>query len=881
MPEPSQPAIRTPSLRRQRLVLWLAFVIILFVSGLAFWSTQQLIGAGKKVEASQAELIEINRFLSDLKDVETGGRGYVISDDVRHLQRFQHGAAASEATARRLRQLSSNDPQLRQALDRLFSKSKERIASSRKLIDERHDRSATRSNLVDGLVLMDQIRNEVASILSAQQQKYHEQRRRLERQAWITSISLAAGVVLCLGIIGWLFTLRGRELERRRQLEEALRGLNLELEDRVQERTLQLRQSEERAGLIIDAALDAVITIDDAGRLTGWNPQAEKIFGWTRDEVLGRLVDETIMPERYREPHRTGLARYLETGEERVLNKRIELVAIHRNGEEFPVELAITPIRGKNAVSFSAFIRDVSEAKERIAQLKRASDLLNAVVENMPDMILLKEPTGDSFRYLLINAAGEKLIGRDRSEVIGRTAGELFPPDETAQIVEANQAVAESGKPHIFTDRKLTSATGMRTVETRMVPIADSSGRTALIMAIVRDISEARAREDQIRQLQRMDAVGKLTGGVAHDFNNLLAIIHGNSELMRDRIHDDPDLAEMVDDVLGASARGAELVRRLLAFARMQHLESEPIDLNARLPNILSLLQRSLGERIDVRVKQAKKLWQANLDPTQVDDALVNLAINARDAMPEGGSLTIETQNITLDEDYAAHHVEVSPGDYVMLAVSDTGTGMPPDVIARAFEPFFTTKPEGQGTGLGLSQVFGWIKQSGGHIKIYSEVGHGTTIKLYLPRAKESRADEAPQVEAVEPGGNETIFVVEDNPKVRKTVVRQLRDLGYDTIEAGSGAAALQLVRDGARFDLLLTDIVMPGGITGYQLADELRLERPTMKVLFTSGYTELAASTNGATRHDPLLSKPYRKQDLSRAVRTALDDVNAAPASS
>jgi CheY-like chemotaxis protein len=369
-----------------------------------------------------------------------------------------------------------------------------------------------------------------------------------------------------------------------------------------------------------------------------------------------------------------------------------------------------------------------------------------------------------------------------------------------------------------------------------------------------------------------MDAIGRLTGGVAHDFNNLLAIIHGNSELVRDRLEAGTDLAEMTDDVIGAAARGAELVKRLLAFARMQHLEPASVDLGERIPNVIGLLQRALGENVQLQVRMAEELWPAIIDPTQVDDALLNLAINSRDAMPDGGTLTIETQNVHLDEDYAAHHVEVAPGDYVMLAVSDTGTGMEPEVLARAFDPFFTTKEEGQGTGLGLSQVFGWVKQSGGHIKIYSEVGHGTTIKLYLPRAVAEGAVAPAPAEPVPPGGDETILVVEDNANVRKTVVRQLHDLGYRSVEADSGASALKLVAEGLSFDLLLTDVVMPGGMTGYQLADQLRRARPDTRVLFTSGYTELARSADQLSRRDSLLSKPYRKQDLGRAVRRALD---------
>lgn len=737
-------SIRSPSLARQKTVLWLAFLIIISVSALAFISTQRLIALSARVEQTQNILLETSRFLSHLKDVENGGRAYFVTGDNRFLVTQRTGIANVGASARRLRELQAG-AQVQQRLNRLFALAERRIAYSRQLVTKRPMAADGRTSVFQGTSVMDQARREADLIISSQTQIHRLESERLERRAWLTSLAFGVGVVLCLAIIAWLFSLRGREVERRRQLEEQLRALNLELEDRVQERT---------------------------------------------------------------------------------------------------------------------------------AEVKRARDLLNAVVENLPDMVMLKERSGNSYRYVLINAAGERLLERDRDQILGRTELDIFPAEEAAVVRESNREVAESGEARTFTSRRLTTPSGTRTVETRMVPISSGSDSKTLILAIVRDVTDAKARDDQLRQLQRMDAIGRLTGGVAHDFNNLLAIIHGNSELIRTELADDSEEAEMVDDVIGAAARGAELVKRLLAFARMQHLEPESVDLNARLTNVLGLLQRALGENVHLRVKTAKRPWPAIVDPTQVDDALVNLAINARDAMPDGGTLTIETQNVSLDEDYAAHHVEVEPGDYVMLAVSDTGTGMPPKVVARAFEPFFTTKQEGQGTGLGLSQVFGWVKQSGGHIKIYSEVGHGTTIKLYLPRAGARTTDKAPVVEAATFEGDETILVVEDNPNVRKTVIRQLRDLGYHTIEAENGRAALQLVRDGTQFDLLLTDVIMPGGITGYQLADELRAGRPDLKVLFTSGYTELAAPNDGPVRKDPLLSKPYRKQDLGRALRAVLDEL-------
>ena len=742
MNEPVRSGARQPSAGQQTLVLRLAFVIIVLVSALAFYSTLRLISASKRVERSQAVLIDVNRYLSEIKDVESRSRAYYVTGDEDIRRRRESSLASLRQSAERLGSIDADD-ELRQRLSRLSRTAEERVAFSNRLMELRGKPDEAVRTIRLGSDLMDRLRDESEDIITRQTRTYQAEQQKLQGQAWLTSLALAIGVALCLGAIAWLFAIRGREVERRRRLEEELRSINIELEDRVQQRT---------------------------------------------------------------------------------------------------------------------------------AEVSRASKLLDAVVENIPDMVLLKEPSGEGFRYLLINAAGEKLLGRSRDRIVGRTETDLFPAEESAQIVEANRRVAASGEPQVLTDRTLTTASGTRTVETRMVPIANGSGETALILAIVRDDSEAKRREEQVRQLQRMDAIGRLTGGVAHDFNNLLAIIHGNSELVRDRLEAGTDLAEMTDDVIGAAARGAELVKRLLAFARMQHLEPASVDLGERIPNVIGLLQRALGENVQLQVRMAEELWPAIIDPTQVDDALLNLAINSRDAMPDGGTLTIETQNVHLDEDYAAHHVEVAPGDYVMLAVSDTGTGMEPEVLARAFDPFFTTKEEGQGTGLGLSQVFGWVKQSGGHIKIYSEVGHGTTIKLYLPRAVEEGAVAAAPTEPVPPGGNETILVVEDNANVRKTVVRQLHDLGYRSVEAESGASALELVAEGLSFDLLLTDVVMPGGMTGYQLADQLRRTRPDTRVLFTSGYTELARSADQLSRRDSLLSKPYRKQDLGRAVRRALD---------
>ena len=380
--------------------------------------------------------------------------------------------------------------------------------------------------------------------------------------------------------------------------------------------------------------------------------------------------------------------------------------------------------------------------------------------------------------------------------------------------------------------------------------------------------------EQQLRQSQKMEAIGQLTGGIAHDFNNLLGIVTGNLDLLIERLEADSESKELAQEALEGALHGASLTQQMLAFARRQALQPQLVDLNEALTAMTGMLRRTIRQDIAITMAPADYLWPALCDKHQVEDIILNFAINARDAMPNGGKLLIETANVRLDEEYAGYNIDLVPGDYVMLAVTDSGTGMPPDVIERAFEPFFTTKPTGQGTGLGLSMVYGFTKQSGGHVKIYSEVGYGTTIKLYLPKAESEVNIAFANVRPDEParaGRHATILVVEDNPSLRDLAVKMIRGLGYTVYQADDANDAL-VIMDEKEIDLLFTDVVMPGGMTGLSLAAAAKERNPKIKILLTTGYSEaFVKSENGDRQQTELISKPYRKQDLASKISDIL----------
>jgi PAS domain S-box-containing protein len=517
------------------------------------------------------------------------------------------------------------------------------------------------------------------------------------------------------------------------------------------------------------------------------------------------------------------------------------------------------------------------EVQEVFAKLHESERQFRYLVESVADYaIFLLNAEGVVISW---NAGAERIKGYTAAEIIGQHFSTFYPAEDRdsglpgVALTTARRAgrfEMEGWRVRKGGERFWASVT--------INAVHDEHGHLIGFAKVTRDLTERRAMEDQLRQMQKMEAIGQLTGGIAHDFNNMLQVIGGNIETLQRRIgHEDPHAQRLITAALHGAERASTLTHRLLAYSRRQPLDPKPLDLNRLIIGMSDLLTRTLGERIKVESVLSGGLWQVLADPNQVENAVLNLAVNARDAMPDGGKLTVETANTHLDEAYAHAHAEVTAGHYVMLAVSDTGIGMTADVIDKAFEPFFTTKKLGEGTGLGLSQVYGFVKQSGGHIKIYSEPGDGTTVRIYFPRASLPASTGEPRPvspQIPELGGRETILLVEDNSDVRAYTTEILRELGYRVLEAHEGDTALGFLASEPEIKLLFTDIGLPGPFNGRQLSDEARKIRPDIKVLFTTGYAQNAIIHHG--RLDPgvqLIVKPFSFAGLAAKIRQILDN--------
>ena len=628
-------------------------------------------------------------------------------------------------------------------------------------------------------------------------------------------------------------------------------------------------QDDLRFRAILETALDAVISMDAEGRITGWNGQAEVIFGWPAAEVLGRSLAATIIPPHYRDAHHAGLARYLATGEGPVLNRRIEISAWHRAGHEFPVELAIATVQEPGGPSFSAFVRDITDRKQAETELRDRQAYLDGLFEGAPEAIVLVDGNDHVVR---VNGEFTRLFGYDGKELAGRRLDDfIVPAERRAELEGYRLKVRTGGSVSVETVRRNREGNEIP-VSVLSFPIRLASGETAAY-SIYRDISVRLRLEDQLLQARKMESIGRLAGGVAHDFNNILTAILGYLNAaqadLRAGIRPDADLAE----VERAARRAAELTSQLLGFARRQIAKPRVVDLNALISSTRSLLARLLGERIEICLELDPKLGVVRLDPSQFEQILLNLSVNSRDAMPAGGTLLLTTRNVILTAGTLPPGQGLSAGSYAELSVRDTGDGMDAATLARVFEPFFTTKDVGAGTGLGLATCYGIVRQSGGHITVQSEPGAGTTFHLFFPHVDASAG--APQDSSPAGGplrGSETVLIVEDEGRLRELFARVLGEHGYQVLVAGSGPEALQVAGDyqGA-IDLLVTNVTLPDS-TGRAVADRLASSRPGMRVLFVSGYGEDAIIERGLQPGLGFLPKPFGAPDLARRVRELLD---------
>ncbi len=657
----------------------------------------------------------------------------------------------------------------------------------------------------------------------------------------------------------------------------------------------------ERLGRVVEDSVSEVYVFDaETYKFELVNRGARTNLGYSMAE-LRELTPWDLKPEFTAEQF-AQMVQPLRNQETKVL--AFETVHRRKDGSTYDVSVRLQLLGGIDNVFYAA-IEDITERKRAIAALKDTSQRLDAILNNTKMAVFMMDGRQ---HCVFMNAAAEQLTGYRLDETAGRPLhdvihhtypdGRPFPLAECAidrAFPEDNQVQGEevfvhkdgSFYPVAFTASPIRDETGRpigTIVEARNITEdlrareALTSFNEALQKRVAEAIEERRAVELQLAQAQRMEAIGKLTGGVAHDFNNLLQVVRGNLELLSRDVAGNDSAERRVENALAGVARGAKLASHLLAFGRRQPLEPRPLNLGRIIRELDDMLQRTLGEGVELETVAAGGLWNCLADPTHVENAILNLAINARDAMSGRGKLTIEAGNASLDDAYAGQHPDVAPGQYVMLAVTDTGCGIPAEMLDKVFEPFFTTKAEGEGTGLGLSMVYGFVKQSGGHVKIYSEVGHGTTVKLYLPRTRRLEAAPEEDKQGETAGGAETILLVEDDDGVRATAAEMLVELGYNVLKARDGDSALAIVDSGAAIDLLFTDVVMPGRLRSPELADRFLQRFPSGAVLYTSGYTQNAIVHAGRLDDGvELLNKPYSREALSRKVRQVLDGRAAA----
>ena len=609
-----------------------------------------------------------------------------------------------------------------------------------------------------------------------------------------------------------------------------------------------------------------VQVIDGDGIISGVNEECLNKLGYSRREIIGKHTHEILDPASVARLQDTILPAYFESG----YFSDEELVMIDHAGEPVNVSMSGIGFRddtGRITRSVAVF-NDITRRADALNELSKSEQRFRGSFESAVHGMAILSVDG---RLAAVNNALTEILGFADHQLLAMGLIDFVVAEDVDKVRAEISRLINGDVPSVCLEIQYCGEGG-RPVHglTSVSPVHGQDGRVEQFVVQIVDMTRRIKAESQLLQAQKMDAIGQLTGGIAHDFNNLLTIVIGNLQLIEGAVGNDDKTAKRIAEAISAATKGSQLTRQLLAFARRQSLVPQQLGIHGLLVGMMDILEHSIGERIELKLDMMQGAPVILADATQLETSILNLAINARDAMPDGGLLTVETASVHLDADYAAQHQEVTPGDYIMIAVSDTGTGIPKDILDQVFQPFFTTKEVGKGTGLGLSMVFGFIKQSGGHARIYSEDGHGTSVKMYLPVVKQlTGTPPAPE----EKSAKNKILVVEDQEAVRMVAVEFLTSFGYQVIEAQDGVSALQMLQDHPDIDLLFTDVVMPGGMNGFDLSQAAAQLRPALKIIHASGYPKGAMVHQEEPRlKDNLISKPYQREELRRIVAETLE---------
>jgi len=859
--------------------LLLAFIITLTVTFAARERASD--AAGQAVLLARAQLSDL---LSTVRQAESGLRGYIITGNQASVTTYK---LALQAVPGELAALAPGNNTADYAeLQQITAQKLQQLAQAMSLWQtNQHQAAIALINTDLNLQTMQQLRALVGAMQADQSARFASIQAAATRNGWLLQFATAAAALGTLLLAVFAVRESRRQTAQLRAAEVALTLDNAALERNISERTATLQASEAQFRTLAETMPGFVFMADPAGANTYANPQYAAYCGIPDTALRGDGWASTVHPDE-RASTLTAWKSRIAAGRPYEIEHRFR----RHDGLYHWFLIRSLPLRDATGAitGWIGTATDIDERKQAEATLaeynstlekhvaERARELDN-IFRLSRDILAIADEDG---RFVNLSPAWERITGIPVEQAIGRLYTDFIHPDDAAPTWNDVKGRLAAGTAIADLENRYRRADGSWVWLSWRATPHDADG---LLYNVARDITAEKAREEQLRQSQKMELVGQLTGGVAHDFNNLLTIIMGSLELLQRGLTDiEPRTLRRLEHAMEGARRAAALTHRLLAFSRRQPLAPEPLDVNRLIAGMSDMLHRSLGEPIAVEIAAAAGLWPALADSNQLENAILNLAVNARDAMPDGGHLTIETQNAYLDEAYTAAIPDLASGEYVQISVTDTGIGMNAAVRAQVFEPFFTTKPVGQGTGLGLAQVYGFIKQSGGHAAITSEPGQGTSVRLYLPRLRGDTAAPPPKETATAPlaGRGETILLVEDEEGVRNFAAEVLGDLGYRILAAENAATALALAAAHPDIALLFTDVVLTGGSNGRLLANELQRRRPNLIVLFTTGYTSDAIIHHGRLDEGiNFLGKPFTAASLAQTIRKLLDQHATTPA--